>query len=154
MWLDKMLRIKIQVNEAGKNLGIEKIWPKKATKQSAAFDLVSTETFTIQPNEIKMVDAGFAMEMPSHFFALARPRSGLASKHGIMIATSGIIDSDYRGPIKVPLINHGQNSYSVTAGDRIAQMLILPVIDISLEQVDQLSESERGTGGFGSTGKA
>lgn len=104
------------------------------------------------PNESRLFTTGVAMEIPEGFVGLIRPRSGLAVKKGIDILTSGVIDSGYRGEILVNLINHSSESVRINHGDRIAQMLILPVYQAEFIEVDELSESVRGQGGHGSTG--
>ena len=101
-----------------------------------------------------MVPTGLFFEIPEGYEVQVRPRSGLAAKSGITVLnTPGTIDSDYRGEIKVILINLGTSDFTVNSGDRIAQMIIAPVIQASFEITDSLSQTERGEGGFGSTGK-
>ena len=108
---------------------------------------------TLAPGEIRLIPCGFAMAVPEGHEAQVRPRSGLASKHGItMINTPGTIDSDYRGEVHVPLINLSQQPFTVERGMRIAQMLVLPVPLVEMIEVDELSETARGAGGFGHTG--
>ena len=107
----------------------------------------------IQPGDIELVPCGFAMSIPPGYEAQVRPRSGLATRHGIsMPNTPGTIDSDYRGEVKVPLINLGRKPFSVEAGMRIAQMVLSPVVRAEIEEVDSLEQSVRGADGFGSTG--
>jgi dUTP pyrophosphatase len=107
----------------------------------------------LAPGEITMIPCGFAMALPEGFEAQVRPRSGLASRHGVTLANSpGTIDADYRGEIRVPLINLGQDAFTVEPGMRIAQMVIAPVARAVIEPVETLDETDRGTGGFGSTG--
>ena len=107
----------------------------------------------IQPGDIELVPCGFAMSIPPGFEAQVRPRSGLATRHGISMPNSpGTIDADYRGEVKVPLINLGREPFSVEPSMRIAQMVISPVARAEIEEVDSLEESARGVGGFGSTG--
>lgn len=109
---------------------------------------------TINPGEIKGIPCGFAMAIPIGFEAQIRPRSGLAIKHGIsMPNTPGTIDSDYRGQVIVPIINHGREAFTVTDGMRIAQMVIAPVYRANVVEVDELDGTARGAGGFGSTGR-
>ncbi|MBV8782524.1 MAG: dUTP diphosphatase [Phycisphaerae bacterium] len=108
---------------------------------------------TLAPGDIRLIACGFAMAIPAGFEAQVRPRSGLASKHGITLINSpGTIDSDYRGEVQVPLINHGKEPFVVKRGMRIAQMLILPVPAVELLEVDDLTETARGERGFGHTG--
>lgn len=109
----------------------------------------------IQPGDIELVPCGFAMSLPPGFEAQVRPRSGLATRHGVSMPNApGTIDSDYRGEVMVPLINLGREPFSVEPGMRIAQMVIAPYVQAELEEVDSLEETTRGTGGFGSTGTA
>jgi len=129
--------------------------PLRMTEQAAGFDLPAAvqEPTMLQPGDIKVIPCGFAMQIPGGYEAQIRPRSGLASKHGVTVINSpGTIDSDYRGEIKVPLINHGKTVYTIERGARIAQMIILPVPAVRMEEVDQLEVSARGAGGFGHTG--
>ena len=108
---------------------------------------------TIEPGKIALIPCGFAMAVPPGFEAQVRPRSGLAAKHGItMINGPGTIDADYRGEVKVPLINLGAEAFVVTRSMRIAQMLICPVPRTVWQEVGELPETQRGAGGFGHTG--
>lgn len=133
------------------------IVPKRATKGSAGCDLSADikENVELLPGECKLISTGVAIALESNnFAALIYPRSGLSSKHGITLANNvGVIDSDYRGEIKIPLVNRSNVPFTVTAGLRIAQMIITPVVLPELVEVKNLSESERGLGGFGSTGE-
>ncbi|HEY1383406.1 MAG TPA: dUTP diphosphatase, partial [Dongiaceae bacterium] len=98
---------------------------------------------------------GLAIALPVGFEAQVRPRSGLALKHGVTVLNSpGTIDADYRGEVQVLLINHGSKPFAIRRGDRIAQMVVAPVTQIAWKQVEQLNETERGSGGYGSTGVA
>lgn len=109
---------------------------------------------TIHPGEVHLVPCGFAMAVPVGYEAQIRPRSGLAVQHGLsMPNTPGTIDADYRGEVKVPLINHGTDPVRITRGMRIAQMLIKPVPRTLWQEVEQLPPTERGEGGFGHTGR-
>jgi dUTP pyrophosphatase len=129
--------------------------PVKMTEHAAGFDLHAavTEPMLLQPGDIKLVPCGFAMAVPHGFEAQVRPRSGLASKHGIgMPNAPGTIDSDYRGEVMVPLINLGREPFTIERGTRIAQMLLLPVPPVELLEVDELDDTSRGAGGFGHTG--
>jgi dUTP pyrophosphatase len=129
--------------------------PRRMTGSAAGFDLCAAvdADVTLKPGEIRTIPCGFAMGFPHGYEAQVRPRSGLASKHGITLINSpGTIDADYRGQVMVPLINHGQADFVVSRGMRIAQMLILPVPEVSFEEVDELDETSRGQGGFGHTG--
>ena len=106
------------------------------------------------PGEIVRVPCGFAMSLPAGFEAQVRPRSGLASKYGVTVAnTPGTIDADYRGQVMVALINHGREPVTVEPKMRIAQMVVAPVMRCEIEEVDELDETVRGAGGFGSTGR-
>lgn len=126
----------------------------QATKGSAGFDLVATEAIQVSPGDRAMVSTGLALEIPEGYEAQVRPRSGLAAKHGITVLNSpGTIDSDYRGEVKVILHNTGRFVYSVAAGDKVAQLVVQKVPFVVFEAVDELSSTERGAGGFGSSGK-
>ncbi len=129
--------------------------PTRMTEHAAGFDLCAavTEGVMLAPREIRLIPCGFSMALPVGYEAQVRPRSGLASKHGLtMINAPGTIDADYRGEVHVPLINHGKDPFEITRGMRIAQMLILPVPKVELVEVDELNETKRGKGGFGHTG--
>ncbi len=107
----------------------------------------------LQPMERRIVPTGFRVEIPAGYEMQIRPRSGLALKHGITLPnTPGTIDSDYRGPLGVALVNLGAAPYTVQHGDRIAQMIVAPVVQAEFQVVEMLSETSRGSGGFGSTG--
>src|SRR5271168_1234972 len=125
------------------------------TAESAGFDLPAAvaEATVIAPGEIRLIPCGFAMAVPKGYEAQVRPRSGLASKHGItLINTPGTIDSDYRGEVHVPVINLGKTTFTIEPNMRIAQMLILPVPEVEILEVAELEETARGSGGFGHTG--
>ena len=108
----------------------------------------------IKPGDTAIIPSGIALSIPKGFEAQIRPRSGLAAKQKISVLnTPGTIDADYRGEIKVILINHSRELFTVENGQRIAQMVICPIIQVQLEEVDFLNETKRGKGGFGSTGK-
>ena len=129
--------------------------PTRMTEHAAGFDLAAAvaEPLTLQPGDIRLVPCGFFMAVPHGYEAQVRPRSGLASKHGItMVNAPGTIDSDYRGEVQVPLVNHGNSPFVIERGTRIAQMLILPVPIAQIVEVNELDETERGEGGFGHTG--
>ena len=128
--------------------------PSYATAGAAGMDLRSAESLTIQPHARALVATGIAIALPLGFEAQVRPRSGLAVKHGVTVLNApGTIDCDYRGEIKVPLINHGDHDFVIARGDRIAQMIVAPAPQVILEEVSSLDETHRGTGGFGSSGK-
>ena len=117
-------------------------------------DLHAVEDVTLQPGAAQLVPTGLTIELPAGYEAQVRPRSDLAIKHGITcLNTPGTIDSDYRGEIKVILINLSQEPQTLHAGDRIAQMVVSPVIQVGWEAVESINETVRGGGGFGHTGK-
>jgi len=114
-----------------------------------------SEPMTLEPGARTLVPTGFAMALPAGYEAQIRPRSGLAYKHGITcLNTPGTIDADYRGEVKVLLINHGQDAFTINRGERIAQMVIAPITQPDFKRVQVLSDTARGAGGFGSTGTA
>ena len=128
--------------------------PSYATSGAAGMDVVAAESLTLAPGARHAVATGFAIAIPEGFEVQVRPRSGLALKHGITcLNTPGTIDSDYRGEIKVILANLGQEPFSVVRGERIAQLVPAPVLRARLAEVDSLEATERGSGGFGSTGR-
>jgi len=131
--------------------------PQAQSEHAAGLDLcaaIPSETpIVLQPGEINLVPTGFAIAVPVGYEAQVRPRSGLATRHGVsMPNTPGTIDADYRGEIKVPLINLGKEPVHITRGMRIAQMLIKPVPPVRLVETDTLPPTARGDAGFGSTG--
>ena len=135
--------------------GEDLVLPSYATAGAAGMDLRSAEALCIKPRRRALVATGIAIALPDGFEAQVRPRSGLAVKHGVTVLNSpGTIDCDYRGEIKVPLINHGDEDFIITRGDRIAQMVIAPAPQVILEEVSSLDETSRGKGGFGSSGKS
>jgi dUTP pyrophosphatase len=128
--------------------------PAYQTEEAAGFDLHSIEDVVIAPKERKLIATGLAFDIPAGYEIQIRPRSGLAYKHGITVLnTPGTIDSDYRGEIKVLLINHSDEEFEIKVGERIAQAVIKEVIQAKFEEVEELSETKRGEKGFGSTGK-
>jgi dUTP pyrophosphatase len=128
--------------------------PQQATPGSAGYDLASAEEVALQPMERKLVSTGIKIALPPGYECQIRPRSGLAIKHGITLPnTPATIDSDYRGEIKVPMINLGTDAFTVTRGMRIAQMIFAPVEQAAFQEVAELPASDRGEGGFGSTGR-
>ena len=128
--------------------------PTYATPGAAGLDLKAAEDVTLQPLERKLVLTGVRVAIPEGFEGQVRPRSGLALRHGLtMVNTPGTIDSDYRGEIGIILINLGQVVVQLEKGERIAQLVIAPVVRASLKTVGSLDESARGDGGFGSTGR-
>lgn len=129
--------------------------PAYQSEHAAGMDVCAAveETVTIEPGQIALIPAGFRMAVPFGYEAQIRPRSGLAVKHGIsMPNTPGTIDADYRGEVKVPLINHGSEAFLVQRGMRIAQMIIKPVPRVHWQVVSKLDDTTRGQGGFGHTG--
>ena len=129
--------------------------PKYQTKSSAGMDLMAfvDDPIIIESGEWKLISTGIYIKLPNGFEAQVRPRSGLALKKGITVLNSpGTIDSDYRGEIGVILINHSKNNFIVNSGDRIAQLVIAKHESIKLKNVQSIDSSNRGTGGFGSTG--
>lgn len=135
--------------------GVDVPIPTRMTEHAAGFDVSAavTEPTVLQPGDIRLIPCGFAMAVPAGYEAQVRPRSGLSSKHGVtMVNAPGTIDSDYRGEVRVPLINLGRQPFTIERGMRIAQMLILPVPRAAMIEVDELDETPRGQGGFGHTG--
>ena len=132
------------------------ILPRRATSLSAGADLYAclTEDVVVNPSERVLIPTGIAMSIPESFGGFIFPRSGTASKFGISLSNCvGVVDSDYRGEIKIAIINHSNEPYTIKNGDRIAQMVIIPVDLCSYTECDSLDETDRGEGGFGSTGK-
>lgn len=130
--------------------------PTMGSKFAAGADLYSAEDadIVIEPSETKFIGTGLAMEIPEGYVGLVYARSGLACKRGLAPANKvGVVDSDYRGEIKVALHNHGKEAQTVEKGERISQMVIAPYLSVNYEEADALSETERGEGGFGSTGR-
>ena len=128
-------------------------FPEYATSQSAGMDLRANEETVIKPGEITSVGTGLHIELPEGYEAQVRPRSGLALKKGISLPNApGTIDADYRGEIRVILVNLGKADFEIKKGDRIAQMVIAPVTRVVWNAVDSLESSQRQDGGFGSTG--
>ena len=127
--------------------------PAYATDGAAGMDVLAAEDVTLAPGARHAVATGLALAIPPGYEIQVRPRSGLALKHGISVPnTPGTIDSDYRGELKIILINHGDRPFEVLRGDRIAQLVLGPVVRASWLKVDELDETARGEGGFGSTG--
>jgi dUTP pyrophosphatase len=128
--------------------------PRYETEGAAGLDLRADEAFALAPGERRVVPTGLALEIPPGHEGQVRPRSGLAARHGVaMVNAPGTIDSDYRGEVKVILVNLGREPVAFARGDRIAQLVVAPVVRADLEVVDDLSASGRGAGGFGSTGQ-
>jgi dUTP pyrophosphatase len=149
-----MIRVEIRQLPHGADL----LLPAYQTADAAGLDLLAavpqSAPLMLLPGRYEMVPTGLTIALPPGFEAQVRPRSGLAAKHGITVLNSpGTIDADYRGEINVLLINHGQDAFQIRRGERIAQMVIAPVTRAELVPVDVLSTTERGSGGFGSTGR-
>lgn len=128
--------------------------PQYSTSGSAGCDLIANDEVTLPPGKWAAVSTGLYLEIPRGFVAQVCSRSGLALKHGISVLNApGIIDSDYRGEVKVILINHDSLRYTVKKGDRIAQLVFMPVVQAQMKLVNEFTETFRGSGGFGSTGR-
>lgn len=125
--------------------------PRQESMGAAGYDLRAVDGFTLWPGQRKLVGTGFAWAIPEGFMGIVRPRSGLARKHGLHIM-AGLIDSDYRGELGVLLVNLGDHPVTLAAGDRIAQMVVSMCYQRHLTEVEDLDATERGAGGFGSSG--
>src|SRR5690554_5594769 len=131
--------------------------PQRQSASASGFDLAAAlpegEAMALAPGAWTLVPCGFALAVPAGFEVQVRPRSGLATRFGVTVLNApGTVDADYRGEIQVILINHGPTPFEIRRGDRIAQMVFAAVPDLALVEVDELEETERGSGGFGSTG--
>ena len=127
--------------------------PRRAHRGDGGADLCARAGVRLAPRERALVGTGLAVAVPEGYCALVTPRSGLAVRHGIGVANGpGIIDSGYRGEVMVILVNHGAEHVDIARGDRIAQLVVVPIPDWEFEEVAELPDSERGSGGFGSTG--
>lgn len=143
------VRVKLRRLPHGEGLAL----PAYATDGAAGMDVLSAEDVELAPGARAAVATGLALAIPSGYEIQVRPRSGLALKHAITVPnTPGTIDSDYRGELKIILINHGQESFAIARGDRIAQLVLAPVVQAAWDEVEELDETVRGAGGFGSTG--
>ena len=128
--------------------------PAYATEHAAGLDITAAEDLVLEPGRRHAIATGFAIEIPHGYEVQVRPRSGLAIRHGITcLNTPGTIDSDYRGEVKVILINLGQEPFEVRRGERIAQLVPAPVLRANFTEAESLAETARGSGGFGSTGR-
>jgi dUTP pyrophosphatase len=130
--------------------------PQYATSGAAGLDLPAAvdKPVTLAPGAFALVPCGFALALPEGFEGQVRPRSGLASKHGVTVLNApGTIDHDYRGEVKVLLINHGRDHFTITQGMRIAQLVVSPVARVEFEEMPALSDTARADGGFGHTGR-
>jgi len=144
--------VKLLIKKLHKNI----ILPEYKTDGSSGMDLMANveQTVKILPGEKKIISTGIMVAIPEQYEIQIRPRSGLAAKNGISVLnTPGTIDSDYRGEIKVILINLGKDIFQINKNDRIAQMIVCPIIKVELKEVESLPETVRGKGGFGSTDK-
>ena len=144
--------VKLLIKKLQKNI----ILPEYKTDGSSGMDLIANveQTVKILPGEKKIISTGIMVAIPEQYEIQIRPRSGLAAKNGISVLnTPGTIDSDYRGEIKVILINLGKDIFEINKNDRIAQMIVCPIIKVELKEVESLPETVRGEGGFGSTNK-
>ena len=142
--------VKLLIKKLHKNI----ILPEYKTDGSSGMDLMANveQTVKILPGEKKIISTGIMVAIPEQYEIQIRPRSGLAAKNGISVLnTPGTIDSDYRGEIKVILINLGKDIFQINKNDRIAQMIVCPIIKVELKEVESLPETVRGKGGFGST---
>jgi dUTP pyrophosphatase len=144
-------RVAVQVTRLPHGEGLD--LPRYATDGAAGMDVLSAEDVTLAPGARHAVATGLAVAIPPGYEIQVRPRSGLALKHGIGVPnTPGTIDSDYRGEVKVILINHGAEPFAIHRGDRVAQLILAPVTLAAWDEVAELDETARGAGGFGSTG--
>ncbi|MBU1176041.1 MAG: dUTP diphosphatase [Alphaproteobacteria bacterium] len=149
------LTISVRVLDHGAGLEL----PAPQTGGAAGADLRAAigpdEVVTLQPGRYRLVPCGFVMALPEGYEGQVRPRSGLAAKYGVTVLNApGTIDADYRGEVQVILINHGEADFDIRRGDRIAQLVVAPVASVRFVHDDDLGETARGTGGFGSTGHA
>ena len=143
------IRIAIKRLEGGEGLPL----PAYATEGAAGMDVVAAESLVLAPGARHAVATGFAFAIPDGYEVQVRPRSGLALKHGVTcLNTPGTIDSDYRGEVKVLLVNLGEEPFVIERGMRMAQMVIAPVTQVAVREAAETSETTRGAGGFGSTG--
>jgi len=144
-----MVTVKIKMQE-----GCEDLMPAKAHHDDAAFDLRSRVDMVIEPGIPHLVATGIFMEFPAGYEAQVRPRSGMALKHALTVLnTPGTIDAGYRGEVSVIMLNAGKEPYEIKRGDRVAQMVINQLPEVEIIAADTLSDTVRGEGGFGSTGK-
>ena len=136
-----------------KKLVTEATIPTRGSVEAAGWDLYAAEDATINPGETIKISTGIAIALPENTFGAIFARSGLATKKGLAPANKvGVVDSDYRGPVIVALYNHSKEERTVNAGDRIAQLVVLPYVPVDLTEVEELDDTERGDGGFGHTG--
>nr|WP_192895918.1 dUTP diphosphatase [Parerythrobacter lutipelagi] len=144
--------ISVQVKRLEHGTGLA--LPQYATAGAAGMDVLSAEDVVLEPGMRHAVATGLAMAIPQGYEIQVRPRSGLALKHGVSVPnTPGTIDSDYRGELKVIMINHGTEPFPIKRGERVAQLVLAPVTLAAWDEVAELDSTERGEGGFGSTGR-
>ena len=138
-----------------KRLDEKAVIPKRGSASAAGYDIYSIEDVSLPSGETKLIRTGLSMEIPENYFGGVFARSGLAVKEGIRPANCvAVIDADYRGELMVPLHNDSKEERRITVGERIAQLVILPFLPVEFEETNELSETDRGEGGFGSTGKS
>ena len=138
-----------------KRLDEKAVIPKRGSASAAGYDIYSIEDVSLPSGETKLIRTGLSMEIPENYFGGVFARSGLAVKEGIRPANCvAVIDADYRGELMVPLHNDSKEERRITVGERIAQLVILPFLPVEFEETDELSETVRGEGGFGSTGNS
>ncbi len=147
--------VQVEIKQLDNFAGLE--MPAYESELAAGVDLraaiAKASPLVLEPGARTLIPTGLAMALPAGYEAQIRPRSGLAYKHGISVVNSpGTIDADYRGELKILLINHGAEPFAINRGERIAQMIIAPVVQAEFKVVETLSETKRGTGGYGSTG--
>jgi dUTP pyrophosphatase len=148
-----MNSLKVEVRVKRLNHGAGLPLPNYTTSGAAGMDICAAESLNLRAGKRHAVATGFAFAIPEGYEVQVRPRSGLALKHGITcLNTPGTIDSDYRGEVKVILANLGEDDFQITKGDRIAQLVVSPVTHATMSEVDEIDNTARGTGGFGSTG--
>ena len=147
----QLSRVPVRIKQLPHGKGLD--LPAYATAGAAGMDVLAAEDVTLAPGARHAVATGLSVAIPEGYEIQVRPRSGLAFKHGITVPnTPGTIDSDYRGELKVLLINHGTEDFAIARGDRVAQLVLAPVTMAHWDEVDDLDATERGEGGFGSTG--
>ena len=145
------VKLKVVRKEGTEDLAL----PAYTTEHAAGMDVVAAvdDSVIIQPNEIRLIPTGLFVEVPVGYEMQVRPRSGLAFKKGITVLNSpGTVDADYRGEVGVILINHGAGAFEIVRGERIAQLVVSPVASVEVLEVEKLSDTDRGAGGFGHTG--
>jgi len=156
-FMDMKFTTAIQVKRLSDKIGRDIPWPRYATAGAAGLDLPACieAPIILEPGERRVIPTGLAIQIPSRYIVgLIFPRSGLAAKHGVSLANAvGVIDSDYKGELMVALINYGDKEYMIKPGERIAQIVFMPLYQVNLVETDSLEATARGAGGFGSTGQ-